>query len=325
MSTGTTTHHHRPPPLPARRRPVAGRAGRGAGPRRAAQGRPVRRAPVGGPAGGRGAVRQAVHAHPGLVQRRRRRARRVPAGHRRPRHPDGPRRAGRRHRAGARPAGAGDRVADLRPGPDGGDGGRQPGAGRQRAHRRVPPVPDPRRPPDRGGAQGRHGGAHARVPRRRRQQHGALLPARRRDGRHARPGRHALHAPAGPGRGRRRRAGRRDHRRVGARHGRPGGGRRGRRRAGHRHLGVDGPRAREGLPVRDGEPVRAVRRRRRVPRPRRHRRDRAALPAGLPRAGDLRRRHRRPAVRRLGRGGEPAPRPEGAAGVVARAGRGATT
>ena len=43
------------------------------------------------------------------------------------------------------------------------------------------------------------------------------------------------------------------------------------------------------------------------------RRDRAALPAGLPRQGDRRRGHRRPAERGLGRGGEPPARPEGPA------------
>ena len=41
------------------------------------------------------------------------------------------------------------------------------------------------------------------------------------------------------------------------------------------------------------------------------------LPSGRPRVRGRRRGHRRPAERRLGRGGEPAARPEGAAGVVA--------
>ena len=40
-------------------------------------------------------------------------------------------------------------------GPHRGHGRGQPGAGGQRAHRRVPPVPDPRRPADRPRAQGR--------------------------------------------------------------------------------------------------------------------------------------------------------------------------
>ena len=58
----------------------------------------------------------------------------------------------------------------------------------------------------------------------------------------------------------------------------------------HRHLGLDGPGGREGDARRDGQPVRAVRRRRRRPGARGGRRDRAALPARLPRPGDLRRR-----------------------------------
>ncbi len=47
--------------------------------------------------------------------------------------------------------------------------------------------------------------------------------------------------------------------------------------------------------------------------PGRRRRHRPALPARLPRQGDRGRGHRRPAERGLGRGGEPAARPEGAA------------
>ena len=43
-----------------------------------------------------------------------------------------------------------------------------------------------------------------------------------------------------------------------------------------------------------------------------------ALPAGRPRLRGRRRRHRRPAERHLGRGGEPPARPEGAAGLAAR-------
>ena len=46
---------------------------------------------------------------------------------------------------------------------------------------------------------------------------------------------------------------------------------------------------------------------------------RPALPAGLPRAGDRGRRHRRSAVGRLGRGREPAARPEGPADLAAGA------
>ena len=87
-----------------------------------------------------------------------------------------------------------------------------------------------------------------------------------------------------------------------------------RRRRRHRHLGLDGPGGREGDARRDGQPVRAVRRGRRRAGARGGRRDRAALPARLPRRGDHRRGHRRAAVSvGLGRGGEPAARPEGAA------------
>ena len=49
-------------------------------------------------------------------------------------------------------------------------------------------------------------------------------------------------------------------------------------------------------------------------------RDLHPLPPGRPRLRGRRRGHRRPAERRLGRGGEPAARPEGAAGVVAATG-----
>ena len=55
-------------------------------------------------------------------------------------------------------------------------------------------------------------------------------------------------------------------------------------------------------------------------RPRRPGRDRHALPAGLPRHRDRRGRHRRPAERRLGRGGEPPARPEGDPHLAAGAG-----
>ena len=59
----------------------------------------------------------------------------------------------------------------------------------------------------------------------------------------------------------------------------------------------------------------------RAARPAPARRDRPALPAGLPRQGDRRRGHRRPAERGLGRGREPPPRPEGDAHLAAGAGR----
>ena len=67
-----------------------------------------------------------------------------------------------------------------------GDGRAAPGCRWSTPLRRLPPVPDPRRPADGAGAQGRPGRAHHDLPRRRRQQHGALLPARRRHRGHAR-------------------------------------------------------------------------------------------------------------------------------------------
>ena len=85
-----------------------------------------------------------------VVHRRHRRARRQPdAGRRQPR-PD-------RARASRSPTPPGcsagrssaDRLADLRPGPDRGDGRVRRRAGGQRAHRRVPPLPAARRPADR--------------------------------------------------------------------------------------------------------------------------------------------------------------------------------
>ena len=69
------------------------------------------------------------------------------------------------------------------------------------------------------------------------------------------------------------------------------------------------------------QPVRAVRRRRGGPGPGRRPGGRPALPPGLPRPGDRGRGHRRPPLRRLGRGGEPAARAEGAADLAAGAAR----
>ena len=92
----------------------------------------------------------------------------------------GARRADRRHHPGARRQVAAIVWRTFGQDRDRGDGGGQPGAGRQRAHRPVPPVPDPRRPADRPRAQEAARRADPRLPRRRRQQHGALVPARRR-------------------------------------------------------------------------------------------------------------------------------------------------
>ena len=92
-----------------------GRAGPGARPRGRAQARAVRRQAARRPAHGRDDLRQADAAHPGVVRRRHRRARRLPdAGRRRARRHRRARVRARR-RPGARPPGVGDRVAHLRP------------------------------------------------------------------------------------------------------------------------------------------------------------------------------------------------------------------
>ena len=132
------------------------------------------------PAHGRDDLRQADAAHPGVVRRRHRRARRLPDARRRRARRHRRARVGRRHRPGARPAGVGDRLADLRPGATRGDGRARRRAGRQRADRRVPPLPAARRPADRPRAQGRARRPDRRLRRRRRLQHGQLLAARRR-------------------------------------------------------------------------------------------------------------------------------------------------
>ena len=64
-------------------------------------------------------------------------------------------------------------------------------------------------------------------------------------------------------------------------------------------------------------PFRPVPAQRGAAEPRRHRRRRPALPSRAPRTRDHRRRHRRTAERGLGRGREPSARAEGAAGVAA--------
>ena len=308
---------HDPPALPQGRRPQPRRAGRGAGAGRLAQAHPAHRRgadAAGRPARGRRPVRQALHPHPGVVLDRRRRARRLPAGHRRRQQPARPGRAGRGHHPRARPAGRRDRLAHLRPGPDRGDGLGQPGAGGQRADRRVPPVPDPGRPADGARAEGHARRADADLPRRRRQQHGALLPARRRHRRHARADRLAGGVPARPAVLERAAE-------IAAETG------------GSVLWTADAAAAADGADVlatdtwvsmgQEDEyeariaPVPALRGRRGGAGPGRRRRRRPALPARLPRQGDRRRGHRRPAERGLGRGREPAARPEGAAALAA--------
>ncbi len=85
------------------------------------------------------------------------------------------------------------------------------GAGDQRADRRVPPLPGARRPADHPGAQGQARRSDPDLPRRRRQQHGALADGRRRERRYGGAGlvparlRPARRHPA-----RRQEAGRRD-------------------------------------------------------------------------------------------------------------------
>ena len=182
-SSTTPTEAHvtrRDPLLPRRRRPQPRRAGRGAGPGRRAEAGAVRREAARRAAHRRHDLRQADPAHPGVLRRRHRRAGRAPDARRRRARRHRQARVGGRRGAGARPAGGRDRVADLRAGRDRGDGGVLRGAGRQRAHRRVPPLPAARRPADRQGAQGHPRRADRRVRRRRRLQHGQLLAARRR-------------------------------------------------------------------------------------------------------------------------------------------------
>ena len=140
-------------------------------------------------ADGRGDLRQVVHPHPRLVRRRHRRPGRQPADHLHREQPA--RRQGdpERHRQSARADGRGHRLAHLRAGGTGGDGGRYDRAGDQRPLRRLPPVPAPRRSADDPRGEGPSRRTDRRLPGRRRQQHGAVLPARGRHGRPARAGR----------------------------------------------------------------------------------------------------------------------------------------
>ena len=90
---------------------------------------------------------------------------------------------------------------------DRGDGRVRRRAGRQRAHRRLPPLPAAGRPADAAASTAASlAGQTRRVRRRRRLQHGQLVGARRRDRRHARPDRRARRLPARRGRRRARAA-----------------------------------------------------------------------------------------------------------------------
>ena len=310
----------RDPPLPARRRPHPGRAGRGPRLAAALKADPFDHTPARRAADRRAGLRQADAAHPGLVRRRHRRARRPPDDRRR--RPGRDRRSASRSRTSPGCSGrqaAADRLADRRAGAT---SRRWPSTPASRSSTRSPTSSTPASCSptcsDRPGAQrARLAGAARRLRRRRRQQHGQLLAARRRHRGHARRGRRPRRLPAR----RRRRAraqaiARETGGSVDARR-RPGRGGDRRRRRGHRHLGLDGQGGRR--PTERRAPSAPYAAHRRAARPRRPGRDRAALPAGLPRQGDRRRGHRRPAERRLGRGREPAARAEGAADLAAGA------
>ena len=237
-------------------------------------------------------LRQAVDPHAGVLLRRRRRPGRLPAGHRRRHQPARPRRADRRHRPRPRPPGA--RRSSGAPSATTGSSRWPPPA-------RVPVVnalTDEFHPcqiladlmtvtEHKGATAGLSlaylgDGANNMA-------HSYLLGGA--------PGRHA-----------------RTHRRTGratcpTRRSSPGAEELARSTAGRSWCTTDaaaavsgadvvatdtwvsmGQEAREGDARRDGQPVRAVRRGRRRPGARGGRRDRAALPARLPRHGDLRRR-----------------------------------
>ena len=107
------------PALPARRRPDPGRAGaRSWRWPPSSSGRRTTRPAAGRPADRGDDLRQADAAHPGVVRGRHRRARRPPDAGRRQARRDRRARVGRRRRPGARPAGVGHRLADLRPDAD---------------------------------------------------------------------------------------------------------------------------------------------------------------------------------------------------------------
>ncbi|CAA9249100.1 MAG: Ornithine carbamoyltransferase, partial [uncultured Arthrobacter sp.] len=306
------------PTLPGRHRSQSRGAARGPRPCRRAEEGPLLARPAGGrgaraPHGGRH-LRQDLHPDPDLLRGRHRRPRRLAADHRRRGIPARAQGVNHRHREGPRTHDRGRRVAHLRAGRARGDGRGVLGAGHQRPFRRLPPLPAARGSHDDPRAQGRTLRTHPGLPRRRRQQHGQLLPARRGHRRHARADRRPRRPPARRRRRRRRPGAGRGDRWLGAHHHGPGRGPPGRRRRRHRHMGLHGPGGGEGRPARAVPPLRRGRGRD-GPGPARRRRP--ALPAGLPRLRNLGRRDRRPPVGGVGRSREPAARAEGASGLAA--------
>ena len=285
---------------------------RGARARRDAQARrrTTRRA-AGRAAHGRDDLRQADAAHPGVVRGRHRRARRQPDDGRRLAGRDRHARVGRRRRAGARPAGVGDRLADLRA---------RSALEEMAAYAGVPVVnalTDEFHPCQLLADlltirehKGELAGLDGRLRRRRRLQHGQLLAARRRHRRACTCG-SARPRATSPSRAVRR-PGPRD--RAGRPAARPScvpdpgeavAGAdvvvtdtwvsMGKEEEAAARLAAFGAYTvtADLLPLADADAIVH------------------ALPAGLPRQGDRRRRARRTAERRLGRGREPPPRPEG--------------
>ena len=112
--------------------------------------------PLAGPAVGGGALRQAEPAHPAVVRGRHRRAGRQPDHRGHPGHPLRPRRVAGRRRPGGLPVRVRDRHAHPRRRAARRAGLRRAGAGGQRAHRRLPPVPAAGRPAHHPGAARRH-------------------------------------------------------------------------------------------------------------------------------------------------------------------------
>ena len=167
-------------------------------------------------------LRQADAAHAGVVRRRHRRARRLPDDRRRLASPA----SASASRSPTSRACSGRQASVIvwrtyAQARARGDGRARRRAGRQRADRRVPPLPAARRPAHDPRAQGRARRAHRRVRRRRRLQHGQLLAARRRDRRAARAGRGARGPPARGAVRRPRPRDRRRDRRLGRGDGRP--------------------------------------------------------------------------------------------------------